>query len=812
MDAAGTIYGVASTLRVNYCPDYFGAVYRVVVSGDSAAYETMLTLDVDKTKQIGIYTSALSVAGDELLVATKDSWTTRGGTIFALHTTTRQTRLLHEFVLDTEGRPSAGPVADVDGSFVGATMPYSSASVVYRLRLNGAFSVVDHLEFHDEGRDPVGSLLRGTDGTFFGSTWQGGGAGIGAVFAVDENGARPVVEFGEGTASWSAAGLARTETGGLLGVTWWGGHSGLGTVFGVEDGTPVTTQASFEGLSSRPGEGYDLRPSRPVLAADGAFYMATARGGAYGEGAIVRHQPSSGIVETTFSFGPYAPPWQSPRRPMALVPGPQARLYGVTRQGGLHDGGIVFSYDPGSSTVVPLADLPQGATPEGGLAVDADGNAFVNSARGVYKVGPQGSVTLLTTVPGGSGGMVLSPDGWLYGATSYGGGAKAGTLFRMRADGTGYEVLHEFTGAADGCIPFGDLSLGPGGVVLGTTAGFSEYTYGACQRNPLNRGSLFQWGSSGFTLLHSFSFETGGGPVSAPIVGDDGALYGTTSLGGPGGGGVLYRVPLAPEVSLAGPYVTEEGSTVSLQATASDPQGGALTYAWDLDGDGQFDDASGDAATFKALDGPATQQVSVRVTDATGLSAVATTTLTVHNVAPTVSIDPPALLLLRGDAGTFTISFSDPGADTWTAHIDYGDKGSETRVLSTSESFSVSHTYPVPGSYRVVVTVTDDDLASGQAVATVDVGSAEANMTWLIGHIEWLIGQGDLKLGQGKSLIGKLELALYMLEWGNTKKAITMLEAFIHEVQAFKNGGVLDAEEADLMIGIAQAAIVSIPG
>ncbi len=53
-------------------------------------------------------------------------------------------------------------------------------------------------------------------------------------------------------------------------------------------------------------------------------------------------------------------------------------------------------------------------------------------------------------------------------------------------------------------------------------------------------------------------------------------------------------------------------------------------------------------------------------------------------------------------------------------------------------------------------------------------------------EIEGLIDDGTLKLGQGKSLVGKLELALYMLEWGNTKKAITMLEAFIQEVEAFE--------------------------
>jgi hypothetical protein len=154
----------------------------------------------------------------------------------------------------------------------------------------------------------------------------------------------------------------------------------------------VTTQASLEGLSNRPGEGYDFRPSRPVLVDDGAFYMATWRGGAYYEGAIVRYQPGSGVVETMVSFGQT---WQHPRRPMALVPGPEGRLYSVTWRGGPDDGGHVFYYEPGSSSVVPIADLPAGSTPEGGLAVDDDGSVYGHSAKGVYKVDPQGNVTFL---------------------------------------------------------------------------------------------------------------------------------------------------------------------------------------------------------------------------------------------------------------------------------------------------------------------------------------------------------------------------------------------------------------------------------
>src|SRR6185295_7979024 len=74
--------------------------------------------------------------------------------------------------------------------------------------------------------------------------------------------------------------------------------------------------------------------------------------------------------------------------------------------------------------------------------------------------------------------------------------------------------------------------------------------------------------------------------------------------------------------------------------------GPTATYAWDVDGDGKFDDATGpnptlSAGTLAALglgDGPAGPViVSLRVTEGAA-SNVDATTLTVVNVAPVVSI------------------------------------------------------------------------------------------------------------------------------------------------------------------------------
>jgi glucose/arabinose dehydrogenase len=100
--------------------------------------------------------------------------------------------------------------------------------------------------------------------------------------------------------------------------------------------------------------------------------------------------------------------------------------------------------------------------------------------------------------------------------------------------------------------------------------------------------------------------------------------------------------------------------TVAFDGTAStDPDGDPIAYAWDLDGDGAFDDATSvtTSTTYQA----GTYTPRLQVTDTSGATATASVTISAGNTPPRSVIDsPPGTLTWRvGD----TISFSGHATD-----------------------------------------------------------------------------------------------------------------------------------------------------
>jgi len=208
----------------------------------------------------------------------------------------------------------------------------------------------------------------------------------------------------------------------------------------------------------------------------------------------------------------------------------------------LYDFTGVDAVQPQSSPLLVDSDgALVGTSPFGGSA--SQGSVFrfpLGGAAGSLQV-----VHSFTGAADGSvpfAGLVEDSAGNLYGVASAGGDSGDGTLFELARNGSSYafERLYSFSGGADGSGPVGGLAIDAAGNLYGTTA----------RGGAGGVGTVFEWspGASAPTTLYAFSApSTGvnadGALPEAPLLRDaSGNLFGTAAVGGPSGDGVVFEL------------------------------------------------------------------------------------------------------------------------------------------------------------------------------------------------------------------------------------------------------------------------------
>jgi uncharacterized repeat protein (TIGR03803 family) len=251
--------------------------------------------------------------------------------------------------------------------------------------------------------------------------------------------------------------------------------------------------------------------------------------------------------------------------PTALLEGKDHNLYGTMNSGGSKWEGVVFKLNKDGTDYVALHSFTgyrggeDGSWPQG-VVEGSDGVLYGTTQTGghpsgveyatgcgtVFKVNKDGSgYAVLHRFSGTNGdgiapwaGLVEGRDGKLYGTTLEGGADNLGTIFRLNKIGGGYEVLHSFRGGeADGAKPMSGLLSGRDGSLYGTTdvGGSGDHNGTVFKLNP---------DGTGYQLLHSFAVEPFDGrfPRSSLVEGRDGALYGTTQSGGTNDAGTVFKL------------------------------------------------------------------------------------------------------------------------------------------------------------------------------------------------------------------------------------------------------------------------------
>jgi len=310
------------------------------------------------------------------------------------------------------------------------------------------------------GSSPLGGLTFGPAGVLYGTTSEGGSDVGGTVFELQPP--------SDGGTAWTqtilsqvsgspVAGLIRGSDGTLYGTTVDAPNGSLGTVFSVTPPTGGGSSWTTTTLYSFQGGADGSAPAAPVVqqANTGILYGTTSTGG-NGSGAICASSgcgtvfqltpPSGGQTQWTESVIYAFQGGNDGSTPLCgLTMDSSGVLYGTTMQGGPHGEGTVFKLTPpgnGQSawteTVLYAFDgtLKDGNQPYAGVVLDSDGALFGTTKYG----GRHFDGTAFKLVPPTSGQGPWTET-----------------------------ILHHFWGHGDGHNPAAPLIIGKSSTLFGTT-------------------------------------------------------------------------------------------------------------------------------------------------------------------------------------------------------------------------------------------------------------------------------------------------------------------------------------------------------
>ncbi|HWV99332.1 MAG TPA: choice-of-anchor tandem repeat GloVer-containing protein [Candidatus Acidoferrum sp.] len=390
-----------------------------------------------------------------------------------------------------------------------------------------------------------------------------------------------------GTDGGTPNGLAVGANGLLYGTTQFGGAARFGSVFSLTTNGDFTTLFSFGGVSG-------IAPRAAVVqAADGNLYGTSSLGGAFDQGTIFKMSPVGDLAAIYTFTGDIDGAWPY----AALAQGGDGAFYGTAQLGGAAGFGTAFRVTPDGSlaTLYSFTNGADGSDPVAPLAFAADGNLYGVTGGGtngygiVFQLTTNGALTTIYSFTGGTDGsspngpLVQGDDGSLYGTTAHStfrGFQFYGTIFKLTTNGV-FSTLYTLN-FTDGSYPAAGLTRGSDGNFYGTTHDGSSAL----------DGTLFRVAPNGAfaTLVKFDGFNDGAHPAAPLVEGPDGSFYGTTSSGGPGGRGTVFRLTANAAPQITAPpanVVALLGTTASLAVAAFGAP--ALFYQWQHNGTNLLD-------------------------------------------------------------------------------------------------------------------------------------------------------------------------------------------------------------------------------
>lgn len=354
----GNFYGVTRYGGIDqygYSAD--GIVFRLSPDG---LFTKLHTFDYDGTRAVDGQNPAggLTLGSDCSLYGTTIGGSS-SGTVFRI-TLEGSISYLAEFddIVTTGTEPSSKLVLGSDGNFYGTTTRGGAfvdnefeEGTVFRMTPDGSLSTLVSLN-ESRGRQPVGDLIEGSDGYFYGVTQSGGAYSAGTIFKVSPVGDFTLLwSFQNATGEAPRAGLVDGKDGYFYGTTLTGGQYNGGTVYRINSQGQYTLLHSFNPVAVELGCNCGL--SQPagglLLASDGNFYGTTVLGasgpGTDGNGSVFKMTPGGSVTPVAF-FLKGDPGYVSSN----LIQASTGHLYGTSSRGGTDERGTLFRVLPPSGS------------------------------------------------------------------------------------------------------------------------------------------------------------------------------------------------------------------------------------------------------------------------------------------------------------------------------------------------------------------------------------------------------------------------------------------------------------------------------
>lgn len=226
IDVGGNLYGTTSTGGLSYG---WGVVFKVTPGGSERVLYRF------KANKDGAHPfSGLTMMGGKLYGTTQQGGADGAGTVFSI-TTAGAERVVYSFKGHNDGQYPYANLLDYKNELYGTTYQGGISTgwgTVFKVNASGSENVLYRFKAGSDGAHPYYAGLTLRNGTLYGTTYQGGASGAGAIYSVSFGGAENVVYSFKGSPGghYPYGGLLDLS-GALYGMTNGGGDDGSGTVF-----------------------------------------------------------------------------------------------------------------------------------------------------------------------------------------------------------------------------------------------------------------------------------------------------------------------------------------------------------------------------------------------------------------------------------------------------------------------------------------------------------------------------------------------------------------------------------------------------